>query len=340
MLTRTIAGRTFTYSRCLGRGAASGEGFQNPVDIALGSNNMMYVLNRPDERNPNTRIGKFDLGNNPGDEQYLMEWGTRGDEDGQFMAVTSMVMDKNENLYVADELLNRISIFDTEGNFLSKWGASGSGDGELDRPWGLALDNDENLYVVDMGNSRVQKFSKDGQYLGVKWGEEGTGEGQFNMPWGISVDAEGSVYVADWYNARVQKFTADGRYLMSFGAPGSGDGEVRRPSDVAVDAEGDVFVVDWGNSKVQVFDEFGDHITTFEGDAQQLTKWGQRVVDANPDYQKARRRVRSLEPEWRFYYPSSIALDDKGRIAVAEVMRNRVQIYVKEQGYVDPQFNL
>ena len=165
MLTRTIAGRTFTYSRCLGRGAASGEGFQNPVDIALGSNNMMYVLNRPDERNPNTRIGKFDLGNNPGDEQYLMEWGTRGDEDGQFMAVTSMVMDKNENLYVADELLNRISIFDTEGNFLSKWGASGSGDGELDRPWGLALDNDENLYVVDMGNSRVQKFSKDGQYL-------------------------------------------------------------------------------------------------------------------------------------------------------------------------------
>ena len=334
MLTRTVFNRTYTFSHCIGRNAMAGQGMRFPIDIALTPDNVIYVLNWSDEYAPGLRITKCTIG-----EEFILEFGSYGEGDGQFTRVTCIALDKEENVYIADEWLNRISAFDKQGTFLGKWGTPGSGDGELNRPWGLAFDGDDNLWVVDSGNNRIQTFTKDGKFLG-KWGKEGRGEGQFNMPWGITVDGKGDIYVADWYNSRVQKFTPGGQFLRSFGAPGSGEGELRRPSDVAVDDEGDVYVADWGNSQIHVYGPEGEYLTTFLGDAHQLSKWAQMTIDANPDYQKARRRVKSMEPEWRLFYPSAIDINDQGQIVICDQQRNRLQIYTKEKDYVDPQFNL
>ena len=337
MLTRTVSGRTFTFSHSVGRNAGGGVGFRYPMDLAMAPNGATYVLNWGNEYAHVNRVTKCTLGDEAGQEEYILEFNSY--DDGEFIQPTSLALDKQENVYLADEWLNRISVFDKEGNFLSKWGTPGSGDGELNLPWGLAFDKEENLWIVDSGNSRVQKFNKEGKFLS-KWGKEGSGEGELNMPWGITLDDHGDVYVADWLNSRVQKFTPDGQYLMSFGAPGSGKGEVRRPSGVAVDEEGDVYVVDWGSSQVQAYGPDGSYLTTFIGDAQQLPKWGQMSVDANPDFQKARKRVKSLEPEWRLYYPTAVEIDKQRRIVIADQQRNRIQIYTKEKDYVEPQFNL
>ena len=339
MLTRTVYGRTYTYSHCIGRGTNGGEGFRYPLDLALASDDVVYVVNGPSEFMASSRITKCTLGSELGDEEFIMDIGAPGEGDGEFTGITSIALDKDENLYVSDEVLNRITIFDKDGNFVDKWGVHGSGDGEIDRPWGLAFDVDENLWVVDSGNNRVQTFTKDGKSLG-KWGSGGSGEGQFNMAWGLALDGNGDVYVADWRNSRVQKFSPDGTYLMSFGAPGSGDGALRRPSGVAVDDDGDVYVADWGEDVVQAYGPDGEHLTTFQGDAQQLPKWGLASIVANPDMGRARKRVKSLEREWRFDEPAAVKIDDKRRIVICEVQRSRLQVYVKEKDYVDPQFNL
>ena len=334
MLTRTVFGRTFTFSHSIGRSSMTGIGFRWPMDLGMGSGNIIYVLSRSEEHNPGTRVTKCTM-----DEEYILEFGSYGSNDGQFTRVTSLALDQDENVYVADEWLNRISIFDKEGNFLDKWGTPGARDGELNRPWGLTFDRQNDLWVVDSGNNRVQKFTKDGKFLD-KWGKAGSGDGEFNLPWGITLDGEGDVYVADWANSWIQKFNPEGQYLMSFGAPGSGQGELRRPSGVAVDDEGDVYAVDWGNSQVHAYGPDGFYLTTFVGDAQQLPKWGQWTMDANPDFQKARMRVKTLEPEWRFYHPSAVKIDEQRRIVITDIQRNRLQVYVKEKDYVDPQFNL
>ena len=334
MLTRTVAGRTFSFSHSIGRFSMIGTGFRFPVDVGLASGDVMYVLNWSGEFIPATRVSKCTM-----DEEYLMEFGSYGFDDGQFSRATSLALDRDENVYVADESLNRISIFDKDGMFLDKWGHEGSGDGALVCPWGLAFDGEDNLWVVDSGNNRIQKFTKDGRFL-AGWGQGGTGDGELNMPWGITLDSFGDVYVADWYNSRVQKFTPDGQFLMTFGAPGSGQGELHRPSGVAVDADGDVYVADWGTHQVHVYDPEGAYITTFIGDAQQLSKWAQMLMDANPDYMKARYRAKSLEPEWRLCYPTAVEIDDQGRIVITEQQRYRLQVYIKEKDYVEPQFNL
>ena len=61
-----------------------------------------------------------------------------------------------------------------------------------------------------------------------------------------------------------------------------------------------------------------------------MAKWHQEQVDANIDVIKARRRVSTLEPEWRFAMPTGITFDRaKSRLLVTDTQRGRIQIYSK-----------
>lgn len=334
MQTVMVQGRTFNYSHTIGKGSPGGPGFRNPVDLALGKDNTLYVVSRGSEAEPCQRITLLTM-----DEEFIKEFGGPGEEDGQFVWATAIAIDSQGLVYVADEWLNRITIYDREGNFLDKWGAPGSAAGQLNGPAGLAFDQEDNLFVTENLNHRVQKFTKDGRSLST-FGKEGGGEGELTRPWGIAIDSCDDVYVADWYNDRVQKFSPDGTYLTTFGTSGTGPGQLRLPSDVAVDADGDVYVTNWWNRKVEVYDRDGAHLTTFIGDAEKPSKWAQEFIDSNPDYKKARMRARSLEPEWRFNMPIAVEIGDNGLILIAEDQRWRIQVYRKEQDWVDPQFNL
>ena len=333
MRTRQVAGRVYNYERCFGRNAQAGAGFQLPMDFALGSDESIYVVSRSHEFAPGWGISKCTL-------EHEFIWDDRGVnfQGGQSPWPMSVDVDSNENVYVSDDYTSRISIFDKDGNSMSHWGTKGSGTGELNGPSGLAFDKDDNLYIVDSLNHRVQKFTKDGKPLAM-WGSQGSGESEFNMPWGIDIDKQGDVYVADWKNDRVQKFSPEGTYLASFGGPGAGDGEFQRPTDVAIDEDGDVYVTDWRNHRLNIYTADGTFITAFTGDAESLSHWAQAVVEANPDYQKARRRA-DLTPEFGFNRPVAVNVDPRGRIMVLEANRHRLQIYVKERDFVDAPFNL
>jgi DNA-binding beta-propeller fold protein YncE len=258
-------------------------------------------------------------------------------------------------------------VFDTDLKFVRKFGTSGSGDGELCRPAGLAVEANGNIIVVDSGNNRLQVFSPEGKFVG-KCGGPGKGPGEFNQPWGITLDKDGNILVADWKNHRVQKLSSQGKFISSIGSYGkstepenayrvtlygpfvAGDSEkaghprtdqFNHPTDVAVDSDGDIYVSDWGNHRVCVFDSEGGPITSLIGDAQVLSKWGQQSIDANPDMMKARRRVKSLEPSWRFCFPTAVDFDaSSDSVIIAESQRNRIQVYKKVRNYSDFQANL
>ena len=158
MLTTVAAGRVFDYSYSIGLSATEGKGFASPQDFVLGPNGRMYIVNRGIEALGlrMLRISTVNL-----DHQLLGEFAGSGSGDGQFIWPRSIELDQDERVYISDEYLHRISIFDDEGDFLSSWGQAGSGDGELNGPSGLAFDSDDNLYVVDSLNHRVQKFTKE-----------------------------------------------------------------------------------------------------------------------------------------------------------------------------------
>jgi DNA-binding beta-propeller fold protein YncE len=317
-------------------------GFRMAIALALGEGDTLYALNRGWEQIQNvpanrtqlgTRVGKFTIGPVPGDEEVVGDFSRPGDGPGQLIWPAGIALDRQENVYVTDEWLNRVSTFDKEGTFLRLWGTTGSDAGELDGPSGIAIDPQDVLYIVDSRNHRVQKFTKDGTFLST-WGSRGSGEGQFNAPWGITLDQQGQVYVADHKNHRVQKFTPEGAFVAQFGRYGTGKGELNRPTDVAVDPDGDVYVCDWANHRIQVFGPEGQFVTSLVGDAQELSKWAKMTLEASPDSMKRRREVRSLEREWRFAFPTAVVFDPRyGRLIVSDTQRNRLQIYNKLKNY-------
>ena len=346
MLTWVVADRVYDYSHAVGGGPLHNV---FPIGVAAGPDDIVYVCCRGREAESDVpwnrtgagaKVSRIRMGPDRGDEELLGELGKYGDGDGQLIWPAGVALDSDGNLYVVDEWMDRVSAFDPESGFLTSWGSSGDGDGEFHRPSGLAIDADDNVLVVDSLNHRVQRLTRDGVFI-AKWGGRGDAHGEMDSPWGIDVDSEGYVYVADHLNHRVQKFTADGDAVAVFGERGSGRGQLARPTDVAVDPDGDVYVCDWANDRVQVYAPDGTFITSFIGDAHQLAMWQQATVDANADVVKARRRVYSLEPEWRFAMPTGVAFDAaRGRLLVADTQRGRVQIYSKVKDYLEPQFNL
>ena len=332
-LTTVVPGRVWDFSHAVGRNAAAGNGFSQPCCITLAGGGEAYVVSRGNETQFSGRVSKVKIGA-PGEEEILAEFAYygRGESDTQWP--NSVGIDSQGNVYVSDDWRNRISVFSSDGSFQKAFGTTGAGNGEFDGPSGLAFDSDDNLYVVDGRNHRIQKVSKDGAFIS-SFGSKGDGPGQFNTPWGITIDGDGNIYVADWKNHRVQKFNSDGSYQQEFG------GDLNHPSGVAVDPDGDVYVCDWGNDRVRIYDADGDPLASLVGDAQQLAKWAQESINANPDMLKMRRRVPSLEAEWRFCQPSSVAFDaDTDSVIVTDNQRGRLQIYIKDRDYTEPQANL
>ena len=334
----------YTYSHTIGFLSVSGRGFNNPIDLAVGDNDTLYVLNRAGsdvvERMVSKRISICTV-----QEDYYGEFGRGGIDVGQMMWPCAMAMSADGNLFISDEALHRISIFNTDGDFIDCWGLRGRGKGEFRRPSGIAFDPEGNLIVADGLNNRVQRFTPDGRYLDG-WGRAGSASGEFNIPWGVAVDARGNVYVADWRNDRIQKFTPDGGHLATFGTPGDGEGQFYRPSGVTLDAEGNMYIADWGNHRVQILNPEGRFLSSYRGSAG-LSKWSDDYFRVNADELEEREKA-DLEPvldplttydtrdesagiEKYFWSPTSVRLDDFGRMFVVDSCRHRIQVYRNRQ---------
>ena len=296
-----------------------------PVDIALGAEGRMYILCRQEGA---ALVRKYSF-----DDEDRGNFGEVGDEEGKFQWPVSIIADSEENLYISDEALDRISSFDSEGEFLNSFGEPGAGEGQLNRPAGLAFDSDENIYVVDSMNHRVQKFAKDGTFI-LGWGSHGEGDGQFDMPWGITVDELGDIYVADWRNDRVQKFTADGEFVFKFGTSGDGNSEFNLLTDVAVDLDGDIYVCDRGNNRVQLFNPEARYVDKFLG-AATLSKAGRDYMMTNASPNRIR-DMAVLEPQKLLRQTNSIAVDAEGKLFITDTGSYRVQVYQKEVIHLEP----
>ena len=313
-----------------------GRGFHLPVGMAIRGDGRIYVASRSQPEALNI-VGIQIVSAR---HEFFGQIGSHGRGGGQMVSPSALAIDSDNRLYLADDALQRITVYDENDAYLDKWGTQGSADGQIDGPAGLVFDGDDNLLVVDHKNHRVQTFTRDGGFLS-KFGAFGDGDGQLDRPWGITIDAEGYVYIADWRNDRVQKLTGDGEFVAKYGGSGSGPGELNRPSAVAVDSDGLIYVSDWGNQRVQMLAPDGTFILELRGQAT-LSPWATEYLESNADELRARAsyvpvyEVDTDDPgevsariEPYFWDPVSVVLDDRERLHVLETGRHRFQIYRK-----------
>ena len=118
-----ITNRSFHYDRNRRTFRVCRDGFRQPMDLALAPNGTIYVVNRCWEWRPDgVRVTMLNI-----DEDYLGQFSQFGDGDGDLFWPTSIALDSQQNVYVTDDWLNRVSVFDKDGTFQAKWGGGGLG---------------------------------------------------------------------------------------------------------------------------------------------------------------------------------------------------------------------
>lgn len=239
------------------------------------------------------------------------QWGSSGTSNGQFHYPAGIAVDGSGNVYIADNLNNRLQKFTSVGGYLAQWGSSapatGNGNGQFNTPDGVAVNSaGTTIYVADSGNNRIQAFTSTGSYL-TQWGASGSGNGQFNFPSGLTTDSSGNVYVTDRGNNRIQMFDYAGNYLNQVGSYGSGNGQFYGPEDVAVDSGGNVYITDFGNNRVQ---KLNSSLTY-------LTQWGSYGTSNG-----------------LFSNPVGILVDGAGNILVADGGNSRIQKFTSTGVYL------
>ncbi len=291
-----------------------------PMDVVIGEEDRLYVLNRSDGQGGQIRRINWD-------DDDLDTLGS------DFVWPVQMIRDADENLYVSDEGNHTITIWrPSDGELLGTWGAHGSAPGELDRPSGIAWDGDGNMLVVDTRNHRVQKFTASGEYIDG-FGAHGTDDGQFNYPWGVAVDPfDGSIYVSDWRNDRYQKFDSDGNHIYTVSETVPDVGGFNRPAGINVDGDGDVYLVDRGNHRVLQFDLNGRYVDRFIGDAV-LSKSGRIYILSSTTVLRNRESAQ-LEVTRRLRGPTMVrfhADPNRGDLMyISDFGCHRLQVYRKE----------
>src|ERR671926_1254376 len=100
-MTVSVKLRPFRYSHTVGMLALTGKGFSNPIDLALGSNGLVYVLNRSNSFQ--APMGAVRVTICTLDEEYVGQFGSFGEDDGGFIWPTSIARDSQGHTYVSDE---------------------------------------------------------------------------------------------------------------------------------------------------------------------------------------------------------------------------------------------
>ncbi|GAC1417882.1 MAG: hypothetical protein NVSMB53_16900 [Gemmatimonadaceae bacterium] len=163
--------------------------FNKPADVAFAKNGDIYVA----DGYGNSRIVKFDR-----DGNFIKTWGKFGSAPGEFDLPHSVVVDRQDRVYVGDRENKRIQIFDSNGKFLKQWMGIGY-------PYGLFITPDQHIWMADGGFDRIIELDQNGKILGAL-GEPGHAPGQFAWAHFLALGPDRKMYVADVLNWRFQVF--------------------------------------------------------------------------------------------------------------------------------------
>jgi DNA-binding beta-propeller fold protein YncE len=198
--------------------------FRQVTDMAWDSDNNVYIT----DGYINSRVAEFDRNGN-----WVKSWGEPGTDPGQFHTLHSIVVDRENHIYIADRGNARIQVFDTTGKLIKiiridvaapanappAIGNRPSPNGEIiaaggdltqtpGAPWALCITpgSPQFLYVSDGYPGRIYKLTTDGKVLG--WlGGSGKVLKKFGWVHQIACPSENEIYAAEVLNWRAQKLT-------------------------------------------------------------------------------------------------------------------------------------
>jgi 6-phosphogluconolactonase (cycloisomerase 2 family) len=178
------------------QGSLGGSELDEPVDLEIGSNGRIYVVDRK-----NDLVHVY----NVSDGSFVTSFGTGYLDDPKSIAIDEGAL----RVYVATDS-GVMYIFDLDGNYVGLINGAGGwfSGGETPSPAGMDVDA-ERLYVVESYYGAVAVFDKvSGTFLGYI-GDFGREEGLLRVPMDVVLDSNNRMLVADYNNGRITVYGLD-----------------------------------------------------------------------------------------------------------------------------------
>jgi hypothetical protein len=188
------------------------------------------------------------------DMKLLWVAGSKGQGPGQFMSPVCAAFDGRGYLYVLDDELCRVEVFDCEGKYVRCFGKRGSGPGELTDPWAMSLSAQGDILVCDADNHRVHVFDGDGRHVRDVPSLDDPQKVRLSEPWHVSSTADGSIIVADCDCVRV--FSRDGLFVKEIKPPHV-QGEHWKPGSLCSGPRGELVAFEEDTQTLRVLDADG-----------------------------------------------------------------------------------
>ena len=267
--------------------------------------------------NTNSQVVTTIAGSSPG---YQDGQGTAANFNGS----AGIVVDSNDNLFVADRLNHCIRKIAPNGMVTTYAGNGTPGfldnngiNAQFNYPMHLAIDLNGNIFVADSNNHRIRKISPTGDVTTIAGSDSGFADGdgnvaKFNYPEGIAVDNLGNLFIADSGNNRIRKITSSGFVTTLAGSDNfgfaDGNGSSAKfwtPCGIALDSNGAIIVAEKQNNRVRKVLQNGD-VSTIAGNGTSGSTNG-------------------IGTAAQFRNPFDVAIDVAGDIYVADSGNNRIR---------------
>ena len=351
----TVAG---DGNQCAGGTSVCGDGgpatqsqLNWPAGIAVDASGNLYVSDTDDQRVRLVSAGTITAYAGTGqvcpDPTY--NCGDTGiATSGKMHWPSGLALDAAGNLYVADNgdhRIREVTSIQNNTRYITTVAGSGvegfTGDGgsaataELNSPTDVFADAAGDLWISDTGNQRVRSVVAGNINTVAGGGMGGDGQAPPNAtlanPIGVVWDASGTnYYIADTANNRIRKVaTGSNPSITTVAGNGNagwtGDGgpalsaTLNAPNHLALDASGDIYIADTNNLVVRRVDASGN-ISTLAGNGVSCLPLNAVCGDGGPATQAS------------LVQPTSLAVDAKGDVYIADHWGNRVRCVMGSAG--------